>query len=100
MDAVKEFADNSLDFVYLDGNHNFTHIAEDIHHWLRKVKPGGILSGHDYVKHKPGIDTHVYQVVNAYTDAYFIKPWFVLGTREKIEGQIRDHDRSWMWIKQ
>ncbi len=100
MDAVKDFADNSLDFVYIDGNHSFLNIANDIVEWSKKVKVGGIISGHDYVKHKPHMKIHVKQVVIAYTDAYCIKPWFVLGSYAEIPGQIRDNSRSWMWVKQ
>lgn len=40
--------DGSLDFVYLDGNHMSPYIDEDIQMWLKKVKVGGILGGHDY----------------------------------------------------
>lgn len=97
--AVKDFADNSLDFVYIDGNHSFLNIASDIIAWTKKVRVGGIISGHDYAKHRKYMDIHVKQVVIAYTDAYFIKPWFVLGTYEEIPGQIRDNSRSWMWVK-
>lgn len=52
LDAAKDFADNSLDFVYLDANHSYEHIKADIQAWLPKVKTGGILAGHDYVNRK------------------------------------------------
>lgn len=100
MFKVEHYQDNSLDFVYIDGNHNFVNVAQDIHYWGRKVKPGGIISGHDYVKHPKGVDIHVVQVVNAYTSAYRIKPWFVLGTNAEKKGEIRDKNRSWMWVKE
>lgn len=100
MDAVKDFANNSLDFVYIDANHSFLNIASDIVEWSKKVRLGGIISGHDFVKHKQHMNIHVKQVVIAYTDAYAIKPWFVLGSYEEIPGQIRDNSRSWMWAKQ
>ena len=99
MDAVKDFADSSLDFVYIDGNHSFLNIANDIVEWSKKIRTGGIISGHDYVRHRPHMNIHVKQVVNAYTDAYSVKPWFVLGSYEEIPGQIRDNSRSWMWVK-
>lgn len=98
-DAVNDFKDNSLDFVYIDGNHEFSYVANDISLWSRKVRPGGIISGHDYLKRKQPTQTHVYQIVHAYTDAYEIKPWFVLGSQAKYEGLIRDDARSWMWVK-
>ena len=48
MEAVTNFADNSLDFVYLDGNHTYEFVKQDLNAWYKKVKVGGILSGHDY----------------------------------------------------
>jgi predicted O-methyltransferase YrrM len=48
MGVVKDFEDNSLDFVYIDGNHEHDYVLEDIREWSRKVRTGGIVSGHDY----------------------------------------------------
>jgi len=48
MDALKEFKDGSLDFVYIDANHNLEAVSKDITEWAKKVKVGGIVSGHDY----------------------------------------------------
>jgi hypothetical protein len=101
MDAVKLFEPSSLDFVYIDGNHDLLHAVQDIHEWSKKVRPGGIVSGHDYKKTKaPVTMLHVVQAVQAYTDAYKIRPWFVLGRRERRPGETRDNSRSWMWVKQ
>ena len=49
MGAINDFEDRSLDFVYIDGNHTFNYVLEDINQWSKKVKPGGIVSGHDYI---------------------------------------------------
>lgn len=48
LDAAKRFPLESVDVVYLDGNHSYKAIKEDIRAWLPKVKKGGIISGHDY----------------------------------------------------
>lgn len=48
VEGSKLFADESLDFVYIDGNHSFEAVTEDILHWFPKVRPGGLVSGHDY----------------------------------------------------
>src|SRR3989344_7394927 len=50
-DAVQDFADNSLDFVFIDGGHDFKNVACDICEWSKKVKVGGIVFGHDYKSH-------------------------------------------------
>lgn len=47
-EAVGLFRDESLDLVYIDANHAYEHALEDIRDWLPKVKPGGIIAGHDY----------------------------------------------------
>jgi hypothetical protein len=49
MEAVGNFADNSLDFVFLDGNHTFPFIVNDLIQWTPKVRVGGIVAGHDYL---------------------------------------------------
>lgn len=48
IEAITEFEDDSCDFVYLDGNHDYEHVIQDINAWYEKVKIGGVLGGHDY----------------------------------------------------
>jgi len=38
----------SLDFIYIDGDHSYTGVKDDIRVWLPKVKRNGVLGGHDY----------------------------------------------------
>lgn len=54
-DAASHFEDKSLDFVFLDADHVYESISKDIEAWLPKIKPGGILAGHDYVPIHPGV---------------------------------------------
>ncbi|GAI57889.1 unnamed protein product [marine sediment metagenome] len=46
-DAVNLIPDN-LDFVYIDGNHAYEFVKEDIKNYWPKVKKGGVFGGHDY----------------------------------------------------
>jgi len=46
--AAKRFSKNSIDFVYIDGNHEKDSVFEDLSLWYDAVKDGGIISGHDY----------------------------------------------------
>lgn len=50
IDAVKDFEDESLDFIYIDACHVYPEVKRDIEMWYPKVRKGGIVSGHDYVK--------------------------------------------------
>lgn len=47
-EAVKLMPDERLDVVYIDGSHDYDDVMFDIREWSRKVKPGGVIAGHDY----------------------------------------------------
>ena len=47
--AASLFIDGSLDFVYIDANHAYDFVKEDIDLWYPKVKKGGYILGHDYL---------------------------------------------------
>lgn len=98
-DALDDFQDNSIDFVYIDANHQDPYITQDIENWVKKIKPGGIISGHDYIRLKKE-RCDVIGAVNRFTKNNNIKPWFILGLNAKISGVIRDNTRSWMLVKQ
>lgn len=49
VEAAKDYPDNHFDFVYIDGDHSYKGAKEDMVAWYPKVKPGGILCGHDFV---------------------------------------------------
>lgn len=47
-EAHKEIKDGSLDMCFIDGNHHFPVVQDDIDNYLPKIRKGGILCGHDY----------------------------------------------------
>lgn len=48
VEASKLYEDDSLDFVFIDGDHKYDAVVADIEAWLPKIKAGGIIAGHDY----------------------------------------------------
>lgn len=101
MDALKQFDDGSLDFVYIDGDHSFRHFAEDIVEWSKKVRSGGIVSGHDYFYTSPkerNVVCHVEPVVDAYVKVSGIENFYIFG---EIENAQKRDDKcpSWMFQK-
>ena len=48
LEAISMFADNELDFIYIDASHRFSGVALDLINWWPKLKMGGIFAGHDY----------------------------------------------------
>jgi len=90
VDAARAVPDSSLDFVYLDAAHDFANVAADMAAWAPKVRAGGIVSGHDFTTRQTGDPCHVEAAVTAWTQAYQIRPWFVL---------TGDRSPSWFWLQ-
>lgn len=93
MEAVNDFEDGSLDFVYIDAMHEFDPVMLDIIHWTPKVRIGGIVAGHDYID---AYDCGVINAVRAYTFAHCINEWYL--TWERISKNL-EFPRSWFWVR-
>lgn len=48
LEAVSDFDDKQLDFVYIDGNHRYESAIADLRSWWPKVHSGGIIGLHDF----------------------------------------------------
>ncbi len=42
-------SDKKIDLVFIDARHQSPHVEQDLATWLPRLKPGGILAGHDYI---------------------------------------------------
>lgn len=101
MDAVKDFADGSLDFVYIDGAHDFKNVAMDMCEWSKKVKIGGVVYGHDFKRrhHKWIVD--VKDVVIPFSYAKRVQPVFILGEQSNHnDGMFKEGSQSWLFVRQ
>lgn len=81
-EAVIDIHDNELDYIFIDGDHSYSHVLSDIRNYWQKVKPGGIFSGHDY---------HMQDVKNAVAD--FRKEMSILEPIQFTEQNV------WFWTK-
>lgn len=78
LDVVDSFEDRTLDFVYIDGDHEFDPVMQDLIRWAPKVRGGGLVMLHDYcIMWRGG----VMAAVDAYTKAHRVETWYV--TRDK-----------------
>lgn len=86
-EAVCDVPDGSLDFVYIDAAHDWDNVMVDLILWSRKVRSGGIVSGHDYDRaHHRG----VVPAVDEFTRRHRVTEWFI--TDEQRE-------TSFIWMK-
>ena len=47
--TLLQFPDHLFDWVYVDANHTYDAVRGDLESCLPKVKPGGIIAGHDFI---------------------------------------------------
>ena len=48
INASKQFDKESIDFVFIDGDHSYESVKNDIKYWEPIVKENGLIMGHDY----------------------------------------------------
>lgn len=46
--AAATFTDGSLDCIFIDGDHRFSAVMQDLALWWPKLRPGGLIAGDDY----------------------------------------------------
>jgi hypothetical protein len=88
IDAAASVPAGALDFVYIDGNHDFDFVIQDLIHWSARVRSGGIVAGHGFY-HFPRRRAGVVEAVVAYTAAHDIDEWWLTDEREP----------SFWWVK-
>lgn len=91
-DVASRIKDLSLDFVYIDGDHQYDFVMLDLILWSRKVRAGGVVSGHDFSM------SPVKQAVKNYVQQHKIGPVYV--TDKKIRPHPTDKMPSWYFIKE
>lgn len=93
LDAIKDIPDSLLDFVYIDANHKFDYAIQDIIQWTKKVRIGGIVSGHDYWSIR---DFGVKDAVDSYTKSHNIKLNIIPGEDSRRLSQAAP---NWWFVK-
>ncbi len=99
-DALPAFADASLDWVYIDGNHTYEAVSEDLRSYWPKVRDDGFLLGHDYTNHAVyrAMGFGVVEAVNEFSGAaqtpimlltYDAEPTYLLAKNPNAENTHR-----------
>jgi hypothetical protein len=66
-----------LDWVYIDTDHEYETLRQELHEARRAVKEGGLICGHDYARESPG----VIEAVNEFAMEYGLKVQLYAGDR-------------------
>ena len=91
VEASLKIMDEALDFVFIDGDHHFDSVMTDIILWSKKVRPGGIVSGHDMYHFKTG---GVFKAITTYTLAHQIE----LNIIPRATGVHKDDQAPCWWF--
>ncbi len=85
--AAAEMPPASLDFVYIDAAHEYEPVRADIEAWHSRVRPGGLLCGHDYYDgFRSGAMYGVARAVDEFCDREGLR----------VTTTVREHpERSW-----
>jgi predicted SAM-dependent methyltransferase len=94
LNACQQFKDNYFDFVYIDADHSEDAVYADLCEWYPKVRPGGVLAGHDYFDliTETGVKFGIIEALNRfvkennlpiYTDEVGWYDWFIAKPLEK-----------------
>lgn len=85
--AALDFEDYSLDVVYIDGAHDYNNVKNDILTWIKKIKPNGILCGHD--RNFDGINTALKEIFNdSFIAEYSDTSWSIKVNTNYIQSNI------------
>lgn len=86
-DASRYFDDETFDFIFIDGNHAYEFVLRDIQLWVPKVKPGGLIAGHDFVN-KPGYGV-IAAVKESFSDGFMVnrpsKVWYTYKPKPEVK---------------
>ena len=67
-----------VDLCYVDARHSYGHVKADIQAWLPRVRPGGIIAGHDYNWSHPGVIRAVDELLGIPHHVFRDASWMVL----------------------
>jgi predicted O-methyltransferase YrrM len=89
--VAEKIPDESLDFAYVDGGHKEPIVLKDLKVYYPKIKPGGLICGHDYMKQKK---LGVVEAVNSFFVDKEIHTGECLDSK-RPEG--KKHQDWWVW---
>jgi hypothetical protein len=94
LEAAKDFEDNYFDFIYIDADHSYEAVKQDLYAWYPKLKPGGLFCGHDF------LDGKVYNTItNEYLGDFGVRKAVTEFANERGYEASKGFCTSWFFFK-
>ena len=90
VEASKHFSNSSVDFIFIDTDHNANQLVKEISAWNDKIKNNGLISGHDY---------HHFDLKETF-DILNISIYKVIFSEIQFSDNIKWRGTSWWYNKQ
>lgn len=65
-EVLHKFEDDEFDFIYVDACHIYEAVLWDLENYINKLKPGGMMAGHDYGATEYGVTEAVHDFCKKY----------------------------------
>jgi len=108
-EAVKLFKNNTFDMIFLDADHAYSSIKQDIELWMPKVKSGGYLCGHDLEAIMTSLTSEIRELVNTQCEQDFLNnilgpglglhPGVTKVIFELFQDKVEKLHNSSIWVK-
>lgn len=105
IEASKQFADASIDFLFLDADHRYKQFKEDLEAWLPKIKSGGIICGHDCEGYYSKADSRDRKVIDSHLAEDYIEdpmyhPGVVKGLYDCFHDDYSIVENTRVWFRE
>ncbi len=103
VDAAKSFPDGYFDVVFIDADHRYDHVKADIMAWMKKVRVGGVLCGHDCEQYFSKLPDHFQFMMTDYLESDMLSvyhPGVILALYEIFNDEYILHFPSKVWSRE
>ena len=101
--AMKMFANEVFGLIFIDADHRYSYVKQDIIGWLPKVKEGGILCGHDCEKKYTQYSKDKQQEIDKHAEdektSFDCHPGVVKALYDVFNDDYKRYPKSRIWYK-
>jgi len=100
--AIKDIP-NNVDFIYIDGNHDYAYCLSDIEQYYNKLKPGGVIAGHDFCGNFVEVIHAVFNFISRNSNLVLHTKeadwWFIKAGKMELTKKCKCKDRDFNAIR-